>query len=64
MALGGFLEPVYGLAGLCLIAVISILKILFKNFLLIVGMIVLDWSVLLFLFTSNLYSYTNILLRG
>lgn len=40
MALGGFLEPVYGLAGLCLIAVISILKILFKNFLLIVGMIV------------------------
>lgn len=37
----GFLEPEFGLIGLCAIALISIFKILFKNFALIVGMIVL-----------------------
>ncbi|NAR99894.1 hypothetical protein [Acinetobacter haemolyticus] len=37
----GFLEPVFGLIGLCIIALISIFRILFKNFPLIVGMIIL-----------------------
>lgn len=41
MGIGFLVEPTYGLIGLCLIALISIFKILFKNFALIVGMIVL-----------------------
>lgn len=41
MGVGFLVEPTYGLIGLFLIALISIFKILFKNFALIVGMIVL-----------------------
>lgn len=41
MGIGFLVEPTYGLIGLFLIALISIFKILFKNFALIVGMIVL-----------------------
>ncbi|MDC4894036.1 hypothetical protein ABLT82_02330 [Acinetobacter pittii] len=41
MGVGFLVEPLYGLIGLFLIALISIFKILFKNLALIVGMILL-----------------------